>query len=280
MSGPWNESLHRRLLDGVRAVGDYQLEHYGALAPASLRTKSGHSDLVTAVDTESESRLAALLHALLPEAAQLGEEGLRRPGAGELTWIVDPLDGTTNYAHEHPFFCISVALVRGREPVLGVIHAPRLGETFHGWGGRAWADDAPLAVSARRSPETGLFATGFADRRQGNGRADVNLGNLERILHASRGVRRAGSAALDLAFTAAGRLDGFWEMGLNPWDVAAGIYLVRAAGGRVTDFRGAEDALAGDQIVASSGRVHDWMLGLLELAPAFDRAPAALFGGA
>jgi len=279
VDSPWNDALHARLLAGMRSVSDYQIQQYGRLAPASFRLKSGHSDLVTAVDTESETRLSALLSELLPRAAQLGEEGLRRDGEGgdALTWIVDPLDGTTNYAHEHPFFCIAVALVAGREPLLGVIHAPRLGETFHGWGGRAWLGERPLTASTRGEATGALFATGFADRRQG--RADVNLGNMSRVIHASRGVRRAGSAALDLAFTAAGRLDGFWEMGLNPWDVAAGIYLVRAAGGRVSDFRGGEDALAGDQIVASNGRVHDWLLGQLELAPAFDRSPADLFPG-
>ena len=145
MSGPWNESLHRRLLDGVRAVGDYQLEHYGALAPASLRTKSGHSDLVTAVDTESESRLAALLYALLPEAAQLGEEGLRRPGAGELTWIVDPLDGTTNFVHRLPHFNVSIALEVDGVVEVGVVFDPSRGELFEatrGGGARHEAHEA------------------------------------------------------------------------------------------------------------------------------------------
>ncbi len=272
----WTASLHARLLAGLARVGDYQLAHLGKLDPAGLREKSGASDLVTAVDTESEAQLAELLTGLLPEAGLLGEEGLRRAAAGELIWVVDPLDGTTNFAHEHPFFCISVALVEGRRPLLGVVHAPRLGETCHGWGGRAWLGERPLAVSARRLPREGMFATGFADRRQGEG--GDNLGNLERVLRASRGLRRAGSAALDLAYTAAGRLDGFWEMGLNPWDVAAGIYLVRAAGGRISDFHGGEDALAGDHIVASNGHLHDWLRSQLALAPGFDRAAAPLLG--
>ncbi len=265
---PWSEEKQQELLIGVRAVGAFQLEHYGALDTERLSQKSGHSDLVTWIDRESELRLGKLLAELLPAAGQLGEEGLRESGEGELLWILDPLDGTTNYAHQHPFFCISVALVMGREPVLGVIHAPRLGETFHGWGGGAHLDDEILAVSSRRDPRHGLFATGFADRRQVS--AGVNLGNFDRVLQASRGLRRAGSAALDLAFTAAGRLDGFWEMGLNPWDVAAGIYLVKAAGGRVSDFQGRADALSGRQIVASNGRLHDWLLGELQLDSRFD----------
>lgn len=271
----WNAELHARLLAGLRAVGDDQLAQLGALDPAGLREKSGFSDLVTVVDTESEARLAELLATLLPAAGQLGEEGLRRPGAGELVWVLDPLDGTTNFAHEHPFFCISVALVAGRTPLLGAIHAARLGETFHGWGGRAWLGERPLAVSARREARQAVFATGFADRRQGEG--GDNLGNLERVLRASRGLRRAGSAALDLAYTAAGRLDGFWEMGLNPWDVAAGIYLVRAAGGRVSDFHGEEDALSGDHLIASNGHLHEWLRAQLSVAPGFDRPPRPLF---
>lgn len=271
---PWTDALHARLLSGLRALGDFQLSHFGELDTETLDQKSGHSDLVTWVDRESEARLGALLAELLPSAGLLGEEGLRVAGDGELLWVLDPLDGTTNYAYQLPFFCISVALVAGRRPLLGAIHAPRLGETWHGWGGRAWLDERPLAVSRRAEPRRCLFATGFADRRQV--RADVNLGNLDRVLHATRGVRRAGSAALDLAFTAAGRVDGFWEMGLNPWDVAAGIYLVEAAGGRVSDFRGGADALSGHQLVASNGRVHDWLLEQLRLEPHFDRPPSPL----
>lgn len=270
----WNATLQTRLLDGIQTVGAFQLEHFGSLDTEDLAQKSSHSDLVTWVDTESESRLAKLLAELLPAAGLLGEEGLSSPGERDLLWVIDPLDGTTNYAHGHPFFCISVALLAGREPLLGVIHAPRLGETFQGWGGRAWRGEESLAVSRREEPRRALFATGFADRRRV--RADVNLGNLDRVLHATRGVRRAGSAALDLALTAAGTLDGFWEMGLNPWDVAAGIYLVRAAGGRISDFQGGADALSGNQIVASNGLVHDWLLKQLELEPTFDHGPLPL----
>jgi len=271
----WDEERHARLLAGLREVGDFQLAHFGGLDPERV-TEKGERDLVSWVDTESETRLARRLGDLLPDAGLLGEEQGERAGgaASGLTWIVDPLDGTTNYAYRHPFFGISVALVRGREPVLGVIHAPRLAETFHGWaGGGAWLDTPdgrrePLRVSPRVEPRHALLATGFADSR--SVRADVNVRNLDRMLHATRGVRRAGAACLDLAFVAAGRLDGFWEMGLHPWDVAAGSFLVRAAGGRVTDLRGREDALSGRQILASNGRLHDWLLAGLELDPRFD----------
>ncbi|MCP4548261.1 MAG: inositol monophosphatase [bacterium] len=270
----WTESLHVRLLAGIRRIGEFQLEHFGVITPEEMDAKSSHSDLVSWVDRESESRLAELLTELLPEAGQIGEEGLDRQASGDLRWIIDPLDGTTNYAYGHPFFCISVGLVRGDEPVLGVIHAPRLDECFHGYSGYGArvslaGGERPIHVSRRDDPLRTLHATGFADRRKV--RATVNLRNLERILHATHGVRRAGSAALDLAFTAAGRLDGFWEMNLNPWDVAAGIFLVREAGGRVTDFRGLPDALSGRAIVASNGLVHDWLLEQLELDPLFDR---------
>ena len=266
----WNRELHARLLAGIEAVGAFQLEAFGAMDPESAEEKGGPGDLVTWVDRESEARLGSLLAELLPEAGQFGEEGLRREGDGDLTWIVDPLDGTTNFTHGHPFFAISVALQRDGVPLLGAIHAPRLGETFHGYaGGGAWLGDAPLAVSASAEPARALFATGFADRRKL--RSAVNMRNYDRVCHASRGVRRAGAAALDMAFTAAGRLGGFWEMGLGPWDVAAGIFLVREAGGRVSDFEGAEAGCDGRHIVASNGLLHDWLLGQLELEPYFAR---------
>jgi len=264
----WGPGLQERLLAGIGTVGDFQLEHFGRLDPEELDEKSGHSDLVSWVDRESEARLAELLTQLYPAAGLVGEEGLTRPGEGEFRWMVDPLDGTTNYAYEHPFFSISVALLAGSEPRLGVVHAPRLGETFQAYAaGPALCGSAPLRVSRRRDPRHALFATGFADRRRVHAR--VNLGNFDRVLHATRGVRRAGSAALDLAFTAAGRLDGFWEMGLGPWDVAAGIFLVRAAGGSVSDFRGEADALSCRHIVASNGHLHAWLLQQLELDPVF-----------
>jgi myo-inositol-1(or 4)-monophosphatase len=259
----------------MRAVGDFQLAHFGTLAADSIKEKRNARDLVTWVDTECEARLAELLAGLKPEAGFLGEEGLRRPGRGDWLWVVDPLDGTTNYAHSLPFFAISVALLNGREPVLGAVCAPKLGETFHGWtGGGAWLGQAPLRVSGTADPGRALFATGFADARQL--RADANLRNLGRVLHASRGVRRAGSAALDLAFTAAGRLDGYWEMGLSPWDVAAGIFLVRAAGGRISDMAGGDHAIDGLSIIASNNHLHDWLLNSLEMDPAFAGGGGAL----
>jgi len=265
----WNPERHARLIAGIQALGEFQLEHFGHLDPESLEQKSSHSDLVSWVDRESEARLGKLLGELLPEAGILAEEGLERRGEGDFRWVVDPLDGTTNYAHEHPFFCISIALMQGTEPVLGVLHAPRLGETWEAaTGSGARLNGREISVSRRGDYRQALFATGFADRRRI--RAEVNLGNLDRILHASRGVRRAGSAALDLAFVAAGRLDGFWEMGLNPWDVAAGICLIREAGGRVSDFHGGDGAVSGRHIAASNGLLHDWLLGQLELDPYFE----------
>lgn len=275
MALPWNDELHRRLLAGVEELGRFQLENFGSLDPEAMVEK-GTRDLVSWVDRESEARLGELLSGLLPEAGLLGEEGLRKRSANSLNWIIDPLDGTTNYAYGHPFFAISVALVEDRRPRLGVIHAPRLGETFHGYEGfGAFLDANPLAVSRRSNPEKLLLATGFADSRTTH--AAVNLRNLDRMLHGTRGVRRAGSAALDLAFTAAGRLDAFWEMGLNPWDVAAGIFLVEAAGGKISDMAGRADALAGCSIAASNGLVHEWLLEALELDPRFDLPEPEIF---
>lgn len=271
----WDEKRHAKLLAGVKEVGRYQLGEVGRLGQSDLVLK-GSRDLVTRVDQESEERLAALLAALLPEAGLLGEEQSRFRGESDLLWVVDPLDGTTNFAYQHPYFAISIALVRKRRPILGLIHAPRLGETFHGFDGfGAYVDGEPLKVSTRRDLSMSLLATGFADARLIH--AETNLRNLDRLIHSTQGVRRAGSAALDLAFTAAGRLDAFWEMNLNPWDVAAGIYLVRAAGGRISDMRGGEDALSGTSIIASNGLLHDELSRQLELDPRFDLPPSPLF---
>jgi myo-inositol-1(or 4)-monophosphatase len=227
---PWSDEKQAALVKGIREVGSFQLENFGKLNPERLEVKSNVTDLVSWVDTESEARLSRLLTELLPSAGQMGEEGLCREGDGRMVWIVDPLDGTLNYAYGFPFFCISVGLLLGDEPVVGVIHAPRLAETFHAWAGHgAFAGESPISVSGRKDPLRCLHATGFADRRGGS--PDVNLRNFSHILKESCGIRRAGSAALDLAYVAAGTLDGFWEMNLNPWDVTAGICLVREAGG-------------------------------------------------
>jgi myo-inositol-1(or 4)-monophosphatase len=238
----------------AKEAGALLLERYGRLTGAEISRK-GPRDFVTAADRDAEALIARRLAEEFPEHGLLAEEGARKAGDGPV-WIVDPLDGTTNFLHGIPFFAVSLGLVEDGKPVLGVIHAPALGRTFYGAPGQGAFDEArPLSVSVTPDLREALVATGFGyslDRVP-----DHNLDNLASVARVARGIRRLGSAALDLAFVAAGHLDAFWELHLSPWDVAAGAAIVRAAGGTVTDARGGDDWLHGRNIVATNGLLHD-----------------------
>jgi myo-inositol-1(or 4)-monophosphatase len=255
----------------------------------------GRRDLVTAVDREVEAFIAQRIASEFPDDGILGEESVRRPGRSGRVWIVDPLDGTVNFVHRHPMFCVSLALAEGydgpprgdlafdarasgffdpgRLPrvALGVVAAPLLRETFWGErGGGAWLNGRRLRVAGTTELEEALVATGFAYRR--NEVVNDNLANFCRLALRARGVRRGGSAALDLCYVAAGRFAAFWELYLKPWDVAAGALLVEEAGGRVTDFAAGGRAVEGVEVLASNGVLHESLRGLLEGAdPAWAR---------
>ncbi len=222
----------------------------------------GAVDLVTAADEAAEALLRRELLAAFPEDALLAEEGgaAGRPDA-PWTWIVDPLDGTTNFVHGLAHFAVSVGLAYRGDPVAGVIHAPAYGRTWHGAAGRGvWLDGRAARVAGTQDVGAALLATGFPYDRRAKARA--LLGAVERALVAARGVRRMGSAALDLAHVASGHFGGFWEQGLKPWDMAAGVALVREAGGRVTGFEGAPWDAADGRIVATNGPLHDAVLAI------------------
>ncbi len=216
---------------------------------------------VTEIDLESEKLIATRLEDAYPGHRLLAEEGggdeWSEPGPP--IWLVDPLDGTNNLAHGFPHVGISLALVDEGQPVVGVVVDPLRGETFAAVaGGGATLNGEPILVSAVDELAQAFLATGFPyDRTTA---LDNNVGRLDYFLRRSQGVRRAGAAVLDLSYVACGRLDGFWEIRLSPWDVAAGILLVREAGGVVTDAEGGLDCLSGRFVVASNGRVHDQML--------------------
>ncbi len=180
-------------------------------------------------------------------------------------WLIDPLDGTTNFAHGYPQFAVSIALARDEELVLGLVHDPMRAETFTAVRGEgARLNGASIAVSDTGELGRALLATGFPpDRRE---RAAFYLTFVRVALERAQCVRRAGSAALDLCYVACGRLDGFWEWKLHPWDIAAGRLIVEEAGGRVTDFRGGPHHLSGDETAASNGRVHSGLLEALAAA--------------
>lgn len=223
------------------------------------------NDFVSAVDKASEQAVIALLTSRYPDHAIKAEES-GSSGESAYRWLIDPLDGTTNFLHGFPHYCVSIALEVDHEVVVGVVHDPLQQRTFTATrGGGAWLDGERMAVSAQAGLSEAVVGTGlpFSDFSY----LDPYLGSLREIMQRCAGVRRPGAAALDLAFVAAGWMDGFWEKKLNAWDVGAGSLLVREAGGLVSDFSGAGNYLEGGQMVAGTPGVHR------ELVEVFMRYP-------
>ncbi len=236
----------------AEAAGDLIRRRFGSVL--TVRDK-GVADIVTEVDQASERLIRRrLARTGLPV---LGEEEGGGEGAERL-WIVDPLDGTVNFAHGYPVFSVSIALVDKGRPLVAVVHDPTRRETFRAERGRgAWLGNKRLRVTRRKRLIESLLSTGFSYQR--GKLLDLSLKRFRRFHHAARAVRRPGSAAIDLAYVAAGRFDGFWETGLKPWDVAAGWLLVEEAGGRVTDYAGRPYHVGTADILASNGLLHGAM---------------------
>ncbi len=252
------EEALRVAVEVAHEAGALLRERFGHVQRVAFK---GEVNPVTEADAEAEALILARLRGAFPDHRFLAEEGggdeWREPGPP--IWLVDPLDGTNNFAHGFPHIAVSLALVDRGEPVVGVIYDPLRDETFAACaGGGATLNGEPIRVSQVRRLADAFLATGFPyDRRTA---PDNNVARLDHFLRRSQGVRRAGTASLDLAYVACGRFDGFWEIRLKPWDVAAGVLLVREAGGRATDFAGTPDCLSGEEIVASNGLIHDEML--------------------
>lgn len=221
------------------------------------------ADLVTAADMESERTIKELIGNAFPADLIMAEESAapeRRFDRRQ--WIIDPLDGTVNFVHRHPFACVSVGFCDADGPAVGVVHAPFLHEVYHAVrGGGAFLNGEPIRCSEVRVASDALMATGFPFRT-GKGDPKTYFELVTDILVTTHGVRRAGAAALDLAYVAAGRVDAFFEIGLSPWDIAAGIVLVEEAGGKVTGWPGDRaDVLNSGRILASNGHLHEWLEG-------------------
>lgn len=220
----------------------------------------GEYDLVTEADRASEQLVVERLHSYFPGHSVLGEEGGMRDKAGEYCWYVDPLDGTTNFAHGYPAFNVTLGLERNGEMIAGVVYDPVRQEMFTAeLGGGAYLNGRRIRVSKSAKLETALLATGFPSRKR---HENVNVHFFHQVAMVSHGIRRSGSAAIDLAYVACGRLEGFWEFGLNPWDMAAGLLLVAEAGGRATDMRGGPPDLRGPHVTASNSLIHGELLEL------------------
>ena len=247
----------------AREAGEILLGSHGALGRDRVRRKGNARDLVTEADLASERHLVRRIRGAFPGHAIEAEEEVHDDDDGAPRWFIDPLDGTVNFVHGLPLFAVSLALYVRGVPEVAVVHAPRLGETYTARrGGGASLDGVPLRVSDTRELGEAVIGTGFPYRR--NELEHDNLANFCRFFPDVRGMRRMGSAAIDLAYTAAGRLDGFWELHLSPYDVAAGVLLVREAGGLVTDASGGDDWLRGGHIVAAGSALHARMLARIE----------------
>jgi len=218
----------------------------------------GDADLVTEADRASEKLIVSRLRAAFPEHGIVGKEGTRDEHGSELRWYVDPLDGTTNFAHGFPVFCVSMGLERAGELIVGVVYDPTRDEMFTAEKGCGAAlNGRSMHVSGVKRLGEAMLATGFPSFKR---HKNPNIHFYHQLTLRSHGIRRAGSAAIDLAYVASGRFDGYWEFNLNPWDTSAGVLLVREAGGRVTRFDGSPWLLDSRETLATNGLLHDELM--------------------
>ncbi|HEY3415459.1 MAG TPA: inositol monophosphatase family protein [Armatimonadota bacterium] len=246
-------------VEAALLAGRYQRYRFASEVAVDMK---GDKNLVTEVDLDSERLIVEHLLSRFPDHMILAEECEYPRTGSSLRWIIDPVDGTTNYAHGFPWFCVSIALESAGELLVGVIYNPMHDELFTATkGGGAYLNGRRLSVSARSPLRDTLLGTGFPYDCATD--PANNFTNFIAFQKAARGIRRAGAAALDLAYVAAGRLDGFWELKLKPWDVAAGVLMVREAGGTVSTFDGSAYDVSNHRIVASNGLIHGEMVAML-----------------
>jgi myo-inositol-1(or 4)-monophosphatase len=256
------QEIENSIVDLCREVGDFIQTESKNFDKEKIELKGeGFNNLVSYVDKESEKKIVAALNKILPRSGILGEEGASVDGTNDYRWIIDPLDGTTNFTHGLPIFSISIGLLKHNEIVAGVVHDITRGDAYHtSKGNPSYCNNQEIHVSKARNLNESLLATGFPyyhfDKR------DAYLEIIKTFLEKTHGIRRLGSAAIDLAYVACGRMEGFFEYNLNAWDVAAGALLVKQAGGIVTDFSGGDNFLFGGELCAGC-EVHSQMLAVI-----------------
>jgi myo-inositol-1(or 4)-monophosphatase len=254
-------SIANQTLDLVKTTGKFIREQRLVYTPDKTETKGLH-DLVSYVDKTAEAMLVKELKQILPQAGFITEENTATHQNEDFIWVIDPLDGTTNFIHNVTPYAISVALMYKNTTVLGIVYEVGLNEMFYSWENEGvYCNQKPINVSQAKNLSDGLIATGFHISDYGN--IEHHLKSVEIIIRNSHGIRRHGSAATDLAYVAAGRFEAFFEYGLSPWDVAAGQYLVTKAGGAVTDFKGGPNHIFGRQILAANKPIHQQMLNII-----------------
>ena len=245
--------------DTARKAGDFIALQMETFSYDKVEHK-GAQDLVSYVDKEAEKIIVAGLREIVPEAGFITEEGTAggdgEAGRERFKWIIDPLDGTTNFVHGMPPYAVSIALADGGRPVVGVVYEVTLRECFYAWkGSPAYMNGREIKVSSIAKLENSLIAIGLA--HSSNNKIEELLRNMDYFLRNTNGVRRIGSAAADLVYVACGRFDGFYQTNLSPWDVAAGALIVECAGGKVTDYGGGGNYVFGRQLIASNSLIYD-----------------------
>ena len=252
------EQLTKDVCDIAKTAGIFIREERKSFELSKVNSK-GLNQLVSYVDIAAEKKIVIGLSQLNLDAGFITEEETTVKSTKELNWIIDPLDGTTNFIHDLPVFSVSIALARGEDILLGVVYEVMKDECFYAWkDGGAWLNKKPIGVSKIETLQDSLLATGFP-YYDFDGMTSY-LAVLQSFMKETHGLRRLGSAAVDMAYTACGRFEGFFEYGLNAWDIAAGICIVKEAGGEVTDFKNGKNYLFGKQIVASNTTTHNHIL--------------------
>lgn len=252
----------QKICEAVRATaketGNFIRAERKTFSSASIEYK-GHNDLVSYVDKTAEQKLVDALRKILPEAGFITEENTSSEKGITYNWIIDPLDGTTNFIHGIPCFCVSIALMREAHLILGVVYEVNLDECFYAYeNGGAFLNGNKISVSPVHELKKGLLATGFPYSDYSRMREYMDV--FDHLMHHTHGLRRLGSAAVDMAYVACGRFEAFYEYGLNAWDIAAGAVIVKEAGGKVSDFSGENNFIFGKEIIASNKLVYDELL--------------------
>jgi len=257
-------SIEKDVISIAEEVGEFIRQEGANFDRERIEQKTGFNNLVSYVDKEAERKLVEALRKIVPQAGFITEEGtVEQSKDHEYNWIIDPLDGTTNFLHGLPIYAISIGLTRGQQTILGLVYHVIRKECFHAIeDGNAYCNDQVIHVSPTATLHESLLATGFPYYHLDKN--DAYLDIIKTFLKETHGIRRLGSAAIDLAYVACGRLEGFFEYNLNPWDVAGGTFIVQQAGGKVTDFKGGNNFLFGGELCASNGLIHGEMTNLIK----------------
>jgi len=256
------EEIAKSVIEIAKEAGAFIREQRKTFSPDKIEIK-GLNDLVSYVDKTAEEMIVAALQKVLPEAGFITEEKTINRVGERYNWIIDPLDGTTNFIHGLPVYSVSIALQEYDELVIGVVYEVNKNECFYAWkGSRAYLNGNEIKVSNCKAINESLLATGFPYYDFSKQAAYIAL--FTELMKSCHGLRRLGSAAVDLAYTACGRFDGYYEYNLNPWDVAAGILIVRQAGGDVVNFKGGQECMNSRELLATNGKITAEMLGTVQ----------------